>query len=110
MSKSFNMAGWRVGFCCGNREMVKALATIKGYYDYGHFAPIWIASVIAMRDCAAVPAQQSRIYQKRRDVLCRSLDRLGVDIRIAACRHVRLGKDQAPNTLRGRTRSISACA
>jgi len=77
MSKSYNMAGWRVGFCCGNREMVKALATIKGYYDYGHFAPIWIASVIAMRECADIPAQQSAIYQKRRDVLCRSLDRLG---------------------------------
>ncbi|HEY0009551.1 MAG TPA: aminotransferase class I/II-fold pyridoxal phosphate-dependent enzyme, partial [Tepidisphaeraceae bacterium] len=77
MSKSFNMAGWRVGFCCGNREMVKALGTIKGYYDYGHFAPIWIASVIAMRECEDIPAQQSAIYEKRRDVLCRSLDRLG---------------------------------
>jgi len=77
MSKSFNMAGWRVGFCCGNREMVKALSTIKGYYDYGHFAPIWIASVIAMRECETVPATQSKLYEKRRDVLCRALDRLG---------------------------------
>ncbi len=77
MSKSFNMAGGRVGFCCGNKEMVKALATIKGYYDYGQFAPIWIASVIAMRECEEVPAEQSKIYEKRRDVLCRSLDRLG---------------------------------
>ena len=77
MSKSFNMAGWRVGFCCGNREMVKALSTIKGYYDYGHFAPIWIASVIAMRECENVPFEQSKLYEKRRDVLCRALDRLG---------------------------------
>jgi alanine-synthesizing transaminase len=77
MSKSYNMAGWRVGFCCGNREMVKALATIKGYYDYGHFAPIWISAVIAMRECQDTPAEQSKIYQARRDVLCRSLDRLG---------------------------------
>lgn len=77
MSKSFNMAGWRVGFCCGNKEMVKALATIKGYYDYGHFAPIWISSVIAMRNCGKVPAEQSLVYERRRDVLCRSLDRLG---------------------------------
>lgn len=77
MSKSYNMAGWRVGFCCGNREMVKALATIKGYYDYGHFAPIWIASVIAMRECTDTPHEQSRIYQARRDVLCRHLDKLG---------------------------------
>lgn len=77
MSKSFNMAGWRVGFCCGNAEMVKALATIKGYYDYGHFAPIWIASVIAMREAAKTPATQSKIYQKRREVVCRGLDKLG---------------------------------
>ncbi|MEL7239893.1 MAG: aminotransferase class I/II-fold pyridoxal phosphate-dependent enzyme, partial [Planctomycetota bacterium] len=50
MSKGYNMAGWRVGFCVGNAEMVQALATIKGYYDYGHFNPIQIASVIAMRE------------------------------------------------------------
>jgi alanine-synthesizing transaminase len=77
MSKSYNMAGWRVGFCCGNAEMVKALATIKGYYDYGHFAPVQIASVIAMRECTDTPTEQSRIYQQRRDVVCRGLDRLG---------------------------------
>jgi alanine-synthesizing transaminase len=77
MSKSYNMAGWRVGFCAGNAEMVKALATIKGYYDYGIFAPIQIASIIAMREHAVIPEEQSKIYQKRRDVVCRSLDRLG---------------------------------
>lgn len=77
MSKSYNMAGWRVGFCCGNKEMVKALATIKGYYDYGHFAPIQIASVIAMRECKDTPEQQSKMYQERRDVVCRGLDKLG---------------------------------
>ncbi len=77
MSKSFNMAGWRVGFCCGNKEMVKALATIKGYYDYGHFAPVWIASVIAMREASQTPIEQSKLYQKRRDEVCRGLDKLG---------------------------------
>ena len=77
MSKSFNMAGWRVGFCCGNREMVRALATIKGYYDYGHFSPIWIASVIAMREASQTPAEQSLLYAKRRDLVCRHLDKLG---------------------------------
>ncbi len=77
MSKSFNMAGWRVGFCCGNKEMVKALATIKGYYDYGHFAPIWIASVIALRQAGKTPETQSIEYQKRREVVCRGLDKLG---------------------------------
>ena len=77
MSKSFNMAGWRCGFCAGNAEMVKALATIKGYYDYGMFAPIQIASIIAMRQHAAHPKDQSAIYEKRRDIVCKGLDRLG---------------------------------
>jgi alanine-synthesizing transaminase len=77
MSKSYNMAGWRCGFCAGNAEMVKALATIKGYYDYGMFAPIQIASVIAMRECPDAPEEQAKIYQARRDELCRGLDRLG---------------------------------
>ena len=77
MSKSYNMAGWRCGFCAGNAEMVKALATIKGYYDYGMFAPIQIASVIAMRECGGTPEQQARIYELRRDEVCRGLDRLG---------------------------------
>jgi alanine-synthesizing transaminase len=77
MSKSYNMAGWRCGFCCGNAEMIKALATIKGYYDYGMFAPIQIASVIAMRECKQIPEEQSEIYQHRRDVVCAGLDKLG---------------------------------
>ncbi|MDP9175503.1 MAG: aminotransferase class I/II-fold pyridoxal phosphate-dependent enzyme [Planctomycetota bacterium] len=77
MSKSYNMAGWRIGFCAGNAQMVKALATIKGYYDYGIFAPIQIASIIAMREHANVPAEQSKLYEHRRDVVCRGLDRLG---------------------------------
>src|SRR5580700_1657492 len=77
MSKSYNMAGWRCGFCAGNSEMVKALATIKGYYDYGIFAPIQIASIIAMREHGGFPPEQSALYQERRDVVCRGLDKLG---------------------------------
>lgn len=77
MSKSYNMAGWRCGFCAGNAEMVKALGTIKGYYDYGMFAPIQIASVIAMRECEQTPQEQAAIYQHRRDEVCRGLDKLG---------------------------------
>ncbi len=77
MSKSDNMAGRRCGFCAGNSEMVKALATIKGYYDYGMFAPVQIASVIAMRESTNTPEMQSKIYQKRRDEVCRGLDKLG---------------------------------
>jgi alanine-synthesizing transaminase len=82
MSKSYNMAGWRVGFCAGNAEMVKALATIKGYYDYGIFAPLQIASIIAMRQCNVTPAQQSALYQARRDEVCRGLERLGWEFEV----------------------------
>jgi alanine-synthesizing transaminase len=77
MSKSYNMAGWRCGFCVGNAEMIKALATIKGYYDYGMFAPIQIASIIAMRELGDTPGEQARIYEERRDVVCAGLDKLG---------------------------------
>jgi alanine-synthesizing transaminase len=77
MSKGYNMAGWRCGFCCGNAEMVKALATIKGYYDYGMFAPIQIASIIAMREHGDFPDEQAKLYEHRRDVVCAGLDRLG---------------------------------
>ena len=77
MSKSYNMAGWRVGFCAGNADMVKALATIKGYYDYGIFAPIQIASIIAMRQCGPTIDDQAKLYAARRDEVCRGLDKLG---------------------------------
>jgi alanine-synthesizing transaminase len=71
------MAGWRIGFAAGNPQMIKALATIKGYYDYGIFQPIQIASIIAMRQCGGDIEQQSLAYQKRRDEVCRGLDKLG---------------------------------
>ena len=77
MSKGYNMAGWRCGFCCGNAEMVRALATIKGYYDYGMFRPIQIAAIMALRHTDAAVEAQSVIYQHRRDVLCDGLERLG---------------------------------
>jgi alanine-synthesizing transaminase len=77
MSKGYNMAGWRVGFCAGNRQMVNALATIKGYYDYGMFQAIQIAAIVALRDTQAAVEKQSQIYQGRRDALCDGLMRLG---------------------------------
>ena len=77
MSKSYNMAGWRVGFMVGNKELVTALARMKSYHDYGVFTPIQVASIIALegpQDCvAAVRA----VYQGRRDVLCSGLDAVG---------------------------------
>ena len=80
MSKSYSMAGWRIGYCCGNQEMVRALATIKGYYDYGIFQPIQIAAIVAMRHCDAAVESVTREYQSRRDVLCDGLTRLGWDV------------------------------
>ena len=77
MSKGYNMAGWRVGFCAGNAEMVRALATIKTYYDYGMFTPIQIAAIMALRHTDAAVEAQARVYQRRRDVLCDGLERLG---------------------------------
>ncbi len=77
MSKGYNMAGWRVGFCAGNAKMISALATIKGYYDYGMFQAIQIAAIMALRHTDSAVEEQSRIYQNRRDVLCEGLARMG---------------------------------
>ncbi|MCE5244509.1 MAG: aminotransferase class I/II-fold pyridoxal phosphate-dependent enzyme [Syntrophobacteraceae bacterium] len=80
-SKSYNMAGWRIGYCVGNREMIQGLAKIKGYYDYGIFSAIQIAGIVAMRDCDEDVKLQAGIYQQRRDVLCKGLRRLGWDVK-----------------------------
>ena len=77
MSKSYNMAGWRVGFCLGNRKMIAALARIKSYLDYGVFQPIQIASIIALRECEEETHKIRAIYQKRRDVLVHGLHHAG---------------------------------
>ena len=77
MSKGYNMAGWRVGFCAGNAEMIRNLAIIKGYYDYGMFQAVQIAAIVAMRHGDAEVEKQSLIYQGRRDVLVDGLRRLG---------------------------------
>ena len=77
MSKGYNMAGWRVGFCAGNYEMCRALGTIKGYYDYGLFQAIQIAAIVALRHTDAAVEAQSRLYQMRRDLLLDGLRRQG---------------------------------
>jgi alanine-synthesizing transaminase len=77
LSKAYNMAGWRIGFCVGNAKMIKALATIKGYYDYGIFQAIQIASIVAMRECDDVVVHQSRVYQARRDAIVSQVRRVG---------------------------------
>src|SRR5262249_48145910 len=80
MSKGYNMAGWRLGFCAGNAEMVRALATIKGYYDYGVFQPVQIAGILALRHADAQVEEQAAVYQRRRDVLVDGLQRLGWEV------------------------------
>ncbi len=77
LSKSFNMAGWRVGFCLGNRQMIGALARIKSYLDYGIFQPLQIASIIALRECQDETQKIAATYQKRRDVLVQGLYKAG---------------------------------
>src|SRR5438128_3362581 len=80
MSKGYNMAGWRLGFCAGNSEMIRALATIKGYYDYGVFQPIQIAGIIALRQGEQQVERQAAEYQLRRDVLLDGLERIGWEV------------------------------
>ncbi len=76
-SKSYNMAGWRIGYCVGNEQMVQALGKIKGYFDYGIFSAIQVAGIIALRDCDDTIIELCKTYETRRDVLCASLERMG---------------------------------
>ncbi len=68
MSKGYNMAGWRVGFAAGNRDMLAALKAIKGYYDYGIFQAVQVAAIVALRHGEAGRLAQVAEYQSRRDV------------------------------------------
>jgi len=76
MSKSYSMAGWRVGFCVGNTEMVSALTRIKSYLDYGVFQPIQIAAIIALNEDQSCVDEIVSVYQSRRDVLVDGLNRV----------------------------------
>ena len=77
MSKSYNMPGWRVGFMCGNKELVSALARIKSYLDYGTFTPIQIAAIAALEGPQDCVEEIAGMYRKRRDVLCEGLNAAG---------------------------------
>jgi alanine-synthesizing transaminase len=77
MSKGYNMAGWRLGFVAGNSEMIRALATIKGYYDYGIFQAVQVAGIVALRTGDELVRRQALEYQRRRDVLVDGLRRIG---------------------------------
>ena len=77
MSKSYNMAGWRIGFMVGNKELVHALARIKSYHDYGSFTPIQVASIVALEGPQDCVSQIRATYQKRRDVMAKGLHDIG---------------------------------
>jgi alanine-synthesizing transaminase len=80
LSKTYNMAGWRVGFACGNKELVGALTKIKSYLDYGMFQPIQIAAIQALNGPQDCVAEIVEIYRKRRDVLVEGLNRHGWNV------------------------------
>ena len=77
LTKSFSMAGWRVAFCVGNKEVVGALGKLKRYLDYGTFQPIQIAATVVMNEETDYPQEVNEIYQSRRDGLIRGLERIG---------------------------------
>jgi alanine-synthesizing transaminase len=77
MSKSYNMAGWRIGFMVGNKDLVSALARIKSYHDYGTFTPLQVAAIAALEGPQDCVEQIRREYQKRRDVLAKGLHEAG---------------------------------
>ncbi len=80
MSKSYSMAGWRVGFCVGNKEAVHALRRIKSYLDYGIFQPIQIAAIIALNGPYDCVTEIVNTYKERRDALISGLNRVGWEI------------------------------
>lgn len=80
MSKSYSMAGWRVGFCVGNRHLVNALTRLKSYLDYGIFQPIQIASIIALNGYQSCVQEVVETYRSRRDALIQGLNRIGWNV------------------------------
>jgi alanine-synthesizing transaminase len=80
LSKAFNMAGWRVGYALGNRDIIKALNRIKGYYDYGNFQAVQIAAIMAIRHQKEFVGPQVDRYQRRRDVVIDGLRQAGWEV------------------------------
>ena len=80
LTKSFSMAGWRVGFMVGNPAIVQALTKLKSYLDYGTFQPIQIAAIVAMNESPEYPVEICRAYERRRNALCDGLHRIGWDV------------------------------
>ncbi len=82
LSKSYNMAGWRVGFMVGNHELVHALGRLKSYMDYGTFTPIQVAGIAALEGSQDCVREIRDLYQDRRDVLCEGLNAAGWEVEL----------------------------
>ncbi|GAB7022476.1 aminotransferase class I/II-fold pyridoxal phosphate-dependent enzyme [Salidesulfovibrio brasiliensis] len=80
LTKSYSMAGMRVGFCCGNPDMVQALTRIKSYLDYGIYTPIQVAATHALNGDQECVKEIMDIYKDRRDALCEGLNRIGWEV------------------------------
>ncbi|ABQ67231.1 LL-diaminopimelate aminotransferase [Rhizorhabdus wittichii] len=80
MSKTYSMAGWRMGFAVGNKQLISALTRVKSYLDYGAFTPIQAAAVAAINGPQDIVEKNRELYKKRRDVLVESFARAGWDI------------------------------
>jgi alanine-synthesizing transaminase len=80
MSKTYNMPGWRIGFMCGNADLVAALARIKSYLDYGTFTPIQVAAILALEGDQSCVREIAERYRQRRDVLCEGLNSIGWEV------------------------------
>ena len=80
LSKSYNMPGWRVGFCSGNKDLIGALSRVKSYYDYGLFTPIQVASIVALNEGDQEVNKIRDMYKERRDVLCDGLNKIGWEV------------------------------
>src|SRR3546814_1481925 len=80
MTKTYSMAGWRMGFAVGNKTLIAALTRVKSYLDYGAFTPIQAAAVAAINGPQDIVEQNRQLYKRRRDVLVESFGRAGWEI------------------------------
>jgi alanine-synthesizing transaminase len=80
MSKTYSMAGWRMGFAVGNKRLIAAMTRVKSYLDYGAFTPIQAAACAALNGPQDIVQKNRDLYQKRRDVMVESFARAGWDI------------------------------
>ncbi len=91
LSKTYSMAGWRIGFAVGNHTLIAALTRVKSYIDYGAFTPMQAAAVAALNGPQDIVETNRLLYHKRRDVMVEAFGRAGWDIPAPARQHVRLG-------------------